>query len=176
MINCAVFTRVYVSKHFADKFSYGGIDIQKTRGSEADCTYSRGFFFGPGLPRGLGVPSSLSCAVLLDPGFGPKGPPFLFGLTGGSATGVSDDGTGVLSSSFVAATALMSIASFELVSANGVVAATGDDEEDLTLAVLEAALGGANGRRRLGEILSTILIDFLPFDGFCSGVEGAFDE
>lgn len=44
--------------------------------------YSRGFFFGPGLPLGLGVDSPAG-ADLLDPGFGP-GTPFRFAAEGAS--------------------------------------------------------------------------------------------
>ena len=38
------------------------------------CTYSLGFFFGPGLPRGFGAPSDVSAMFRLNPGAGP----FLF--------------------------------------------------------------------------------------------------
>ena len=42
-------------------------------------TYSRGFFFGPGFPRGLGKISPIWFRLLLLPGLGP-GMPFLRGV------------------------------------------------------------------------------------------------
>jgi hypothetical protein len=49
-------------------------------------TYGRSFFFGPGLPRGLGTPSTVICdALRFMPGFGP-GIPFRFTPLGGGAS------------------------------------------------------------------------------------------
>lgn len=58
----------------------------------------RGFFLGPGLPRGFGTPSMLICEALrFMPGFGP-GMPFRFTGLGGGASKllfVAADGAGV---------------------------------------------------------------------------------
>jgi len=49
-------------------------------------TYGRSFFLGPGLPRGLGTPSTDICdALRFMPGFGP-GIPFRFTPLGGGAS------------------------------------------------------------------------------------------
>ena len=49
-------------------------------------TYKRGFFFGPGLPRGFGTLSMASCELVrFIPGFGP-GMPFRFTGFGGGAS------------------------------------------------------------------------------------------
>lgn len=53
------------------------------RGEQGDGTYSRGFFLGPGLPLGFGMPS-MSAFPLLDPGFGPGMPFLLTPLVGGA--------------------------------------------------------------------------------------------
>lgn len=45
-------------------------DLER-RVESAGCTYSRGFFFGPGLPRGFGVPSDVNAMFRLKPGAGP---------------------------------------------------------------------------------------------------------
>lgn len=53
-------------------------------------TYSRGFFFGPGFPRGLGRPSAVRAIIRFVPGAGP------FRFLGGSVVAVaSGAGTGV---------------------------------------------------------------------------------
>jgi hypothetical protein len=58
--------------------------------SEKDETYSRGFFFGPGLPRGLGTPSAVRETFRFVPGAGP------FRFLGGSVVvSASGAGTGV---------------------------------------------------------------------------------
>lgn len=67
-------------------------------------TYSRGFFFGPGFPLGLGMPSGMSeDGPLFVPGLGP-GMPFRFTPFGGGASdsvfGVVPSGTGVEVESF----------------------------------------------------------------------------
>jgi len=55
----------------------------------------RAFFFGPGLPRGLGAPFSSSCdAVRFKPGFGP-GTPFRFAPFVGGASRLLDVAAGV---------------------------------------------------------------------------------
>ena len=63
-------------------------------------TYSRGFFLGPGLPRGFGGPSAIIEAPLFAPDFGPGMPLFLEPLVGvaelfSSAGGAEVAGTGV---------------------------------------------------------------------------------
>lgn len=58
---------------------------------ECECTYSLGFFLGPGFPRGLGGPLSTPCpSPLFEPGSGP----FRF-FIGWSRFVWSVDGTGV---------------------------------------------------------------------------------
>src|ERR1700755_3454557 len=53
-------------------------------------TYSRGFFLGPGFPRGLGRPSAVSAIIRFVPGAGP------FRFLGGSVVELaSGTGTGV---------------------------------------------------------------------------------
>jgi hypothetical protein len=56
---------------------------------KGDETYNRGFFFGPGLPLGLGCPSIKSAIFRLVPGAGP----FRF-FVGSDEVGLSD-GSGV---------------------------------------------------------------------------------
>lgn len=58
----------------------------------------RGFFLGPGLPRGFGAPSRLICdALRFMPGFGPGMPFLLTGFGGGASRllAVAAEGTGV---------------------------------------------------------------------------------
>src|SRR5450755_4325224 len=57
-------------------------------------TYNLGFFFGPGLPRGLGRASVPWPRPRFCPGFGP-GIPFLFVTSVGAGVGAAGGGAGV---------------------------------------------------------------------------------
>ena len=117
-------------------------------GQEVICTYSLGFFFGPGFPRGLGRPLSTPCpSPLLEPGTGP----FRF-FTGWSGFVWSADGTGVR---FVSEGSSLADTGFSSTSTLGI-DVDGGEGEDLTISFF-----GAEEKRdkSCGESLSMAIRD-----------------
>lgn len=122
---------------------------------ELQVTYRRGFFLGPGLPRGLGVPSVDWPAVRFEPGLGP-GMPFLFTpFCGGASELPSRAGVVPLAADAESPSraGCGSVGSMTIGSAG--VSMGVDDEDDLEREFLRTGPSGRNwasfagGRRRM---------------------------
>lgn len=108
-------------------------------------TYRRGFFLGPGLPRGLGVPSLDCPAVRFVPGFGP-GMPFLFApFCGGASELLSSAGVEPLTADAASASGADSGSAGSMTIGSAGVSMGVDDEDDLEREFLRT--GPSAGKR-----------------------------
>lgn len=115
----------------------------------------RGFFLGPGLPRGLGVPSVDWPAVRLEPGLGP-GMPFLFApFCGGASELLSMADVVPLSADAESASGADCGAAGSMTIGSAGVSVGVDDEDDLereflrTVPSVGKRASSAGGRRRI---------------------------